>query len=121
MIEPKKLLVVDDDRQVLRYLTDLLREAGYDTLSCERFADAKALLVDTRPDLLVTDIRLGAYNGLQLAIYAHDRHPGIPIIVLTGYEDPTLREEAAKSGAVFLVKPVKRDELLQAIEQATAA
>ncbi|HEY3382188.1 MAG TPA: response regulator [Vicinamibacterales bacterium] len=117
MTESKKILVVDDDRQVLRYLTEVLTEAGYDTTACDRFQDAKTLLATTRPSLLLTDIRLGAYNGLQLAIFGRDRHPNIPIIVLTGYEDPTLREEAAHSGALFLVKPVKRAILLASIEQ----
>ena len=113
----KSLMVVDDDRQVLRYLTETLREEGYDTLSCERYRDAKGMLATIRPDLLVTDIRLGAYNGLQLAIYAQSRYPGIPVIVLTGYEDPTLREEAVKSGATFLVKPVRREMLLKTIAE----
>jgi DNA-binding NtrC family response regulator len=121
MTQPKSVLVVDDDRQVLKYLTELLRESGYDTVTCERFSDAKTLLSTTRPDLLLTDIRLGAYNGLQLAIFAQSRHPGIPIIVLTGYEDPTLRKEASASGATFLVKPVKRAELVAKIEEALAA
>jgi DNA-binding NtrC family response regulator len=121
MTQPKSVLVVDDDRQVLKYLTELLREAGYDTVTCERFPDAKMLLHTTRPDLLLTDIRLGAYNGLQLAIFAQSRHPGIPIIVLTGYEDPTLRQQATASGAVFLVKPVRREELLGTIAGAIAA
>ena len=121
MNQPKRVFVVDDDRQVLKYLTELLREAGYDTVTCERFADAKTLLSTTRPDLLLTDIRLGAYNGLQLAIFAQSRHPGIPVVVLTGYEDPTLREQAAASGATFLVKPVRREELLAKIAAAMAA
>jgi DNA-binding response OmpR family regulator len=121
MTQPKSVLVVDDDRQVLKYLTELLREAGYDTVTCERFTDAKTLLHTTRPDLLLTDIRLGAYNGLQLAIFAQSRHPGIPIVVLTGYEDPTLRKEAAASGATFLVKPVRREELLAKIGAAISA
>jgi DNA-binding NtrC family response regulator len=121
MTQPKSVLVVDDDRQVLKYLTELLREAGFDTMTCERFTDAKAILQTTRPDLLLTDIRLGAYNGLQLAIFAQTRHPGIPIVVLTGYEDPTLRKEAIASGATFLVKPVRREELLGKIDAALAA
>ncbi len=121
MNQPKRVFVVDDDRQVLKYLTELLREAGYDTVTCERFTDAKTLLSTTRPDLLLTDIRLGAYNGLQLAIFAQSRHPGIPVVVLTGYEDPTLREQAASSGATFLVKPVRREELLAKIAAAMAA
>jgi DNA-binding NtrC family response regulator len=114
----KRILVVDDDRQVLKYLTEMLQESGYDTIACERYQDAKALLSATRPDLLLTDIRLGAYNGLQLGIYARDHHPGLPVVVLTGYEDPTLREEAERSGAQFLVKPVLRSALIDAIQRA---
>ena len=118
MSDLKRILVVDDDRQVLRYLTELLQEAGFDTVSCERFLDAKGMLATSRPDLLLTDLRLGAYNGLQLAIFARERHPGLPVIVLTGYEDPTLRDEATRAGASFLVKPVTRTVLLDAVQKA---
>ena len=117
----KRIFIVDDERHVLRYLAELLQGAGFDTIACERFLDAKALLATTRPDLLLTDIRLGAYNGLQLAIYARDHHPGLPVIVLTGYEDPTLREEASHAGAQYLVKPVTQKVLIDAINQAIGA
>ncbi len=120
MSDLKRILVVDDDRQVLRYLTEMLQEAGFDTVSCERFLDAKGMLATSRPDLLLTDLRLGAYNGLQLAIYARDHHPGLPVIVLTGYEDPTLRDEATRSGAQFLIKPVPRTALIDAVQKAMA-
>ena len=120
MSDLKRVIVVDDDRQVLRYLTELLQESGYDTVSCERFLDAKGILATSRPDLLLTDLRLGAYNGLQLAIFARERHPGLPVIVLTGYEDPTLREEAVRAGAGFLVKPVPRAILIEAVQKALA-
>lgn len=118
MTSPKKLLIVDDDRQVLRYLCEVLDDAGYDTTACERYIDAKGVLNTTTPDLLLTDVRLGAYNGLQLAIFAKDRHPEMPVIVLTGYEDPTLRAAAANSGALYLVKPVLRETLLIAVAKA---
>ena len=113
-----QILIVDDDRPVLRYLTEILQDAGYDTLTCSRFQDAKALLATTRPALLLTDIRLGAFNGLQLAFFARDHHPGLPVVVLTGYEDPTLREEARRSGAEFLVKPLTRAALVEAVQTA---
>jgi two-component system response regulator HydG len=119
-MQPKRLLIVDDDHQVLAYLTQFLQDAGYDTVSCDQFADARRLLATSRPDLLLTDIRLGAYNGLQLAIESRKSHPGIPIIVLTGYDDPTLRLEAAHSGAIFLVKPIPNHELLACIAKALA-
>mgnify|MGYP005814069519 CR=1 FL=1 len=113
-----QILVVDDDRQVLRYLTEILQDAGYDTLACSRFQDAKTLLATTTPSLLLTDVRLGAFNGLQLGFFARDHHPDLPVIVLTGYEDPTLREEAARVGAIFLLKPVPRAALLEAVAAA---
>jgi len=118
MTPMKRIFVVDDDRHVLKFLTELLQDAGYDTVACERYQDAKGLLAASRPDLLLTDIRLGAYNGLQLAIFARDHHPGLPVIVLTGYEDPTLREEASHAGAQYLVKPVTQKVLIDAINQA---
>ena len=121
MSELERVIVVDDDRQVLRYLTELLQEAGFDTVSCERFLDAKGMLASSRPDMLLTDLRLGAYNGLQLAIFARERHPGLPVIVLTGYEDPTLRDEAVRAGASFLIKPVPRAILIEAVQKALAA
>ena len=115
-----QILVVDDDRQVLKYLTEILQDAGYDTVACNRFQDAKALLAASRPSLLLTDVRLGAYNGLQLGFFARSHHPGLPVIVLTGYEDPTLRDEANRAGAEFLVKPVTRVALLETIQKALA-
>ncbi len=113
----RRILLVDDDRQVLRGLTDMLQADGYDIVSCDRFTDAKAYLAEQCPDLMITDVRLGAYNGLQLALYARSRHATMPVIVLTGFEDPTLREEAERSGAVFLIKPLRRDELLATMER----
>nr|MBA3884527.1 response regulator [Acidobacteriota bacterium] len=66
-------------------------------------------------DALVTDVRLGEYNGLQLAVIARDLQPNIRIIVYSGYNDPVLREEAERIGAVYLVKPVPSRQLLEII------
>ena len=116
----KRILVVDDDTQVLRFLVDTLTSAGYDTVAFSRFEEARAFLETGRPDLLLTDVRLGAFNGLQLALVARDKYPDVPVIVLTGFEDPTLRAEAAKVGADFIVKPLRRDELLRRVASAVS-
>ncbi len=113
-----RVLVVEDNAATLTDLVQLLEGAGYDAIGAPSFEAARHQLRAARPDLVIADIRLGAYNGLQLGIFAQSRHPGIPIIVLTGYEDPTLRKEAAASGATFLVKPVRREELLAKIATA---
>ena len=117
-MEQTHVLVVDDEPQVLEYLTSALTRSGYLATPCAKYEDAKAALAAGRPDLLLTDIRLGAYNGLQLAILATQKYPGTPVIILTGYEDPTLREEAARAGAMFVIKPVTLEDLLSHIKSA---
>ena len=78
--------------------------------------DRAKKLLDEKFDILITDVRLGQFNGLQLAIIARDRDPGIGIIVFSGYDDPVLQAEAAQLGARYLVKPVGFDQLLEVIE-----
>ena len=117
----KRILVVDDDTQVLRFLVETLASAGYDTVAFTRFEEARSFLETSRPDVMLTDVRLGAFNGLQLALVAREKYPLVPVLVLTGFEDPTLRAEAVKVGAEFIVKPLRRDELLQRVAAAIQA
>jgi len=111
----KRILVVDDDSHVLKYLVEALSAAGYDTVAFDHYEEARLHLAAGRPDLLLTDVRLGPFNGLQLVLFAREKYHDVPVIVLTGYEDPTLRAEAVKFGAEFIVKPVRLEELLQRV------
>ena len=111
----KRILVVDDDAQVLSYLVDVLTSAGYETAAFRRFEDARAHLNANRPDLMLVDIRLGVFNGLQLALFLKDKYPDVPAFVLTGYEDPTLRSEAANLGLEYLTKPLGTADLLRSV------
>lgn len=63
--------------------------------------------------MLLTDVRLGAFNGLQLAVIARDAHPEMQIIVFSGFDDPVLREEAGHLGATYVVQPVTSSDLLK--------
>jgi len=114
----KRILIVDDDRQVLKFLVESLTKAGYDTVAFTHFEEARLYLASSRPDLILTDVRLQAFNGLQLALVAREKYGDVPVIVLTGFEDPALRAEAVKWGAEFIVKPVRRDDLLQRVAYA---
>ena len=58
-------------------------------------------------------MRLGEYNGIQLALLARELHPNIKVVVFSGFDDPVLREEAERVGAPFLVKPVSSEILDQ--------
>ena len=61
---------------------------------------------------MITDVRLGAFNGLQLAILARAVRPDTRVVVFSGFDDPVLKEEARRIGAAYLVKPVSGQDLL---------
>jgi DNA-binding NtrC family response regulator len=112
---PKQVLIVDDDEAVLGMFTGVLRNAGHQVTSFSRFEAAKAYLSTGKPDVLISDVRLGAFNGLQLVVYAKLEHPDMIAIVLTGFDDPVLRTEAAHAGALYLVKPIESQRLLDLV------
>lgn len=107
------LLLVDDDLALLNALSRFLSENGYAVVACNTFEEAKQQIADARPDILVTDVRLGAFNGLQLALLARDVRPDVRVVVFSGFDDPVLKEEARRIGATYLVKPVSGHTLVQ--------
>lgn len=106
-----KVLLVDDDVSLLAALEEALAAQGKDVEACSTFEAGRQALRDRKFDALITDVRLGAFNGLQLAVIARDEQPHIRIIVFSGFEDPVLRAEAAAVDADYLVKPVSGLEL----------
>jgi DNA-binding NtrC family response regulator len=110
----KRVLVVDDDPGVAALTSDCLEAAGYEVETAGSFADAR-LRISARYDVLIVDVRLEAFNGLQLAIQARASDPAMRIVVMTGWDDPVLREEAASIGAAFLPKPFDELQLLEVV------
>jgi DNA-binding response OmpR family regulator len=108
-----KILIVDDHEATRRGLQEFLVNAGYIVLSASTFDEGKRLLNEQAPDLLIADVRLGDFNGLQLV--AGD--PALPSIMVTGFPDPVLEAEALRLGARYLTKPVAPSKLLGLIEE----
>ena len=115
---PDRVLIVDDDGATRRGLVQLLAQAGYDATGVGTFDQARRIIGASPPDLLITDIRLEAYNGLQLILNSPRM---IPTIVITGFADPVLEAEARRGGAAYLVKPVQPLELLEVVAEKLAA
>jgi DNA-binding NtrC family response regulator len=114
----RRVVLVDDDRPLLDVLTTLLQDAGCIVTPFERFQDAKTYLRSREaPDILVTDVRLGAFNGLQLAVMFNLGHPQLMKVVITGYDDPVLRKEAESVGARYLIKPLNAYDLVEALAE----
>lgn len=110
------VLIVDDEAGTRVGLAEVLETAGYETVAADGFLVALRILRTSRPDVLVTDIRLGEYNGLQLLIH----EPTVPAIVMSGFTDPVLRTEAEHLGASYLTKPVSPAALLELVREMTA-
>lgn len=106
------ILIVDDDPSTLEGLVELLQRSGYRARGAASFEEGREALDHTTVDLLITDVRLGAANGLQLVLRAQMRHPPTPVIVMTGFADSVLEAEARRMGAVFLLKPIAAADLL---------
>jgi len=110
-----RVVIVDDNEPLLHAMEQCVASAGHDVVVFAQFESAKTYLATTQFDVLVTDVRLGAYNGLQLAMFAKLEHPETTAIVLSGFDDPVLRKDAASIGARFCLKPVGTDALLDGI------
>ena len=110
----KVVLVVGTDARRSEAIAKVLRSDGRDVIVATTFEKARALLASS-PDLLITDIQLGAYNGLHLVWQRYYDDPTQPSIVISAYPDPVLEIEASRLGCPFLVAPVQPHEILTAV------
>ncbi len=111
------ILVVDDSAGIREMLRALLAGAGYDVITADSYDHAKDEADYAGPDLLLVDIRLGDYNGLQIAVRERGIGRARPLIVMSGYDDPMLIAEAKRLGAEFIPKPIDPDALLELIDR----
>ena len=108
----RKVLILEDEKAVAELYARELRARGLDAVVCTSFPDARDVLKQELPDALLTDVRVGAFNGLQLAHLFRSLSPHGTVVVATGHDDPTIRDEALKLGAHFITKPVHIDALV---------
>jgi DNA-binding NtrC family response regulator len=120
-MDRKRVLIVDDQEDVLKTLAALVSHGGYDVVTLSRFDDARRFIDETPPDILVTDVRLGAFNGLQLVLHMRQARPGGAVVVLSAFDDAVIRQEATRAGALFLAKPVTRQQLLDCLAAALSS
>ncbi len=114
------ILIVDDDPATLAGLVALIEGAGHSALGASDYAEGRRLLAQIPVDLVIVDVRLGAYNGLQLVVLAQSVPSPPAAIVTSGFEDRVLEEEARILNAPFLLKPIDPPKLLQLINDLLA-
>ncbi len=117
-----RILVVDDDEGMREALTNLLDAAGFQSAA---YASAEALLADGALDgalCVISDVRLPAMSGLDLLTELRTRGVCTPVIAITAHDEPGVRSEAQRRGAVtYLAKPFQGGALLAAIEDVARA
>ncbi|MGQ0732816.1 MAG: response regulator [Acidobacteriota bacterium] len=108
-------LLVDPTLVDAMIVVRVLETQGFHVTLAETFNQARQRMSVRPPDVFVTEIRLGEYNGLQLVLRAKSLRPEVAALVVTSTMDPVLQTDAEAMGATFVVKPVSEGELLAAI------
>ncbi len=116
-----KIMVVDDDPGLLRLLSMRLEAAGYKAICASSAEEALAQLPASRPQVVVTDLRMGGMDGLALFGEIQARHPSLPVIMLTAHGTIPDAVAATNQGVFgFLTKPFDSKQLLELVAQAVA-
>jgi CheY-like chemotaxis protein len=104
---PKRVLVVDDAEPVLRAFARLFARCGFHVDCARELEEAEALAAHTVYDIVITDLSLhggDGREGLEILRFLRQQHPRLPVILLTGYASPQLREEALARGVAAFVE-----------------
>lgn len=117
-----RILIVDDDPALLRLLALRLREEGHEAVQAASGEAALALLDHALPQLLITDLRMGGMDGLQLFEAVHRRHPLLPVLILTAHGTIPDAVKALRRGVFgYLPKPFEAQALMAEVDRALEA
>jgi two-component system response regulator HydG len=114
-----RVLVVDDNLEMARTLSDGLADLGYDAVGVGSGTEAAARLAAEPFDAVVTDLRMPKVDGLELLSLSRRLDPGRPVIVMTAYSAIDSAVDSIRRGAYhYLTKPFKQDELAIFLQRA---
>ena len=114
----KSVLVVDDDRAILRTFSRILQRAGFSTETAENGKEALKKIQSRTFDVALIDVVLGDSNGIDLLPKIEESSPKTVKIMITGTDSTEKRNEACKNGAdAYLTKPVNPETLLNIFQE----
>jgi len=114
------VLVADDDRVMVQWLSGVLTGAGHKVTAAQDAAQAVMLATRTLPDVMILDIGMPAGSGefVLQRLKANTKTSMMPVLVLTALRDPSLPKRVRDLGAAdILLKPVAPDALCQALDR----
>src|ERR1700730_6575513 len=113
-----KILVIDDEADMRFAVRMLLERSGHSVVEAENGESALARIDEGRPDLVLLDMRLPGMDGIQILQKIREKQKDLPIIMVTGYGNVELAEQAIQLGADhYLSKPFHNKELIEVIQQ----
>ena len=113
------ILAVDDDPALLKLLSMRLDLEGYEVIEASSGEEALAKMATHRPDLVVTDVRMGGMDGLALFDTLKQAHPALPVIILTAHGSVSHAVDAMRRGVFgYLSKPFEANALLAEVTRA---
>lgn len=115
------ILVVDDEQGMREFLTVLLENHGYRVIAASDGEQALQLIVHQPPDLVISDVRMPKVDGIGLLTGIREKHPHLPVIMMTAYASSDSTIQAMRLGADdYITKPFRIDEIRLVVEKALA-
>ncbi|MBN1781645.1 sigma-54-dependent Fis family transcriptional regulator [bacterium] len=108
----RRVLVVEDDPIIRRFIRDVLKRKGYDIQSCENGLEAMDAIKQREYHLIISDLKMDKMDGLELLARVKKLSPKTEVIIITAYGTVTNAVEAMKKGAFdYIMKPIELEEL----------
>ena len=114
-----KILVVDDEEEILENISRILSSEGYDCTTLQDSTRFREVRAELQPDVLISDLRMPGADGMTLLAASRADDPALPVILITGFATISSAVEAIQEGAFdYLAKPFSVDQLVAAVERA---
>jgi DNA-binding NtrC family response regulator len=116
--DTRRILVIENDQDIRSLLTDFIKNEGYEADSVEKGTYAFKKLMTGSFDLIITDIWLPGFSGLDILQGLKKIQPETPVVVITAFEDEDAHSEAYERGAnAYLEKPIQLKKLRELIHE----
>ena len=117
-----KILLIEDDVPFCKLLEKFLIKKSFEVVTAFSASEAKTKIKETNFELIITDLRLPDYDGIQLMSDIKAEYPTIPVVLMTGYSDVSTAVKAIKNGAAdYISKPFNPEEVLLVITNALSS
>ena len=109
----KKILIIDDELEICKAVTEFLFDAGYSASYALNGPDGLAMIKRDLPSLVLLDIGMPGMDGLEVMKLIREQHPDLPVVILTGQRDPeTIKKMIGLGASEYLTKPIHLETLL---------